>query len=108
MKVIFIIVNMLALGTAFTSPSVIGRPTSAVYGFGDRLKNLIGSKQDKIAVLDVSEMPSVDDVEAVTPPPPEPEKGKSETEKLMQQVKESGVAGVISYALWEVSLSFVP
>jgi hypothetical protein len=30
------------------------------------------------------------------------EEGMSETQKLMKQVKDSGVAGVISYALWEL------
>jgi hypothetical protein len=32
----------------------------------------------------------------------EPSKELSETEKLLKQVKESGIAGVISYALWEL------
>jgi len=31
----------------------------------------------------------------------EEEEELSETQKLMQQVKDAGVAGVISYALWE-------
>jgi hypothetical protein len=31
----------------------------------------------------------------------EPEEELSETKKLMKQVKEAGVAGIISYALWE-------
>lgn len=31
-----------------------------------------------------------------------PEEEKSETENLMQKVKDSGLAGVISYALWEL------
>ena len=108
MKVILIILlNTLALGNAFTPPSIVGRRTSAVYGLGDRLKNLIGRKEDMVAVLDDPEVSSVDDVGAVTPPP-EPEQEKNETEKLMQQIKESGVAGVISYALWEVSSSSLP
>mmetsp|Transcript_19929 Transcript_19929/g.29506 ORF Transcript_19929/g.29506 Transcript_19929/m.29506 type:complete len:220 (-) Transcript_19929:285-944(-) len=33
---------------------------------------------------------------------PEEEEELSETQKLMQQVKDAGVAGVISYALWEL------
>ena len=32
----------------------------------------------------------------------EPEEELSETQKLMQQVKDAGTAGVISYALWEL------
>jgi hypothetical protein len=32
----------------------------------------------------------------------QPEKELSETDKLLKQVKEAGVAGVISYALWEL------
>jgi hypothetical protein len=36
----------------------------------------------------------------------EEEKELSETEKLMKQVKESGTAGVVSYALWELAFWF--
>ena len=32
----------------------------------------------------------------------EEEEGLSETKKLMKQVKDAGIAGVISYALWEL------
>jgi hypothetical protein len=103
MQVIFFILNIAALGTAFTSPSALGRRPTASYGLGNRFKKLIGRKEDTVAVLDVPDVSGVDDVETVKPP--EPEKEKTETENLMQQVKDSGVAGVISYALWEVSLS---
>jgi hypothetical protein len=41
-------------------------------------------------------------VEKQEPIPVEPTKELSETQKLMTQVKEAGVAGVISYALWEL------
>mmetsp|Transcript_3612 Transcript_3612/g.5287 ORF Transcript_3612/g.5287 Transcript_3612/m.5287 type:complete len:234 (+) Transcript_3612:167-868(+) len=34
---------------------------------------------------------------------PEDEEELSETQKLMKQVKESGTAGVVSYALWELA-----
>jgi hypothetical protein len=37
----------------------------------------------------------------------QPEKELSETDKLLKQVKEAGVAGVISYALWELGFWFV-
>ena len=30
----------------------------------------------------------------------------SETQKLMKQVKESGTAGIVSYALWELAFWF--
>jgi hypothetical protein len=36
----------------------------------------------------------------------EEEKELTETEKLMKQVKESGTAGVVSYALWELAFWF--
>lgn len=32
----------------------------------------------------------------------EPAKDETETQKLMRQVKDAGVAGIISYALWEL------
>lgn len=35
---------------------------------------------------------------------PKEEEELSDTQKLMKQVKDAGLAGVISYALWEVSL----
>jgi len=31
----------------------------------------------------------------------------SETQKLMKQVKESGTAGIVSYALWELAFWFI-
>jgi hypothetical protein len=34
--------------------------------------------------------------------PLEPSKELSESEKLLKQVKEAGIAGVVSYALWEI------
>ena len=37
---------------------------------------------------------------------PEEEKELSETEKLLKKVKESGTAGVVSYALWELAFWF--
>uniref|UniRef100_A0A7S2YCI4 Uncharacterized protein n=1 Tax=Entomoneis paludosa TaxID=265537 RepID=A0A7S2YCI4_9STRA len=37
----------------------------------------------------------------------EEEKEKSETEKLLEKIKASGKAGVISYALWELAFWFV-
>jgi uncharacterized protein (UPF0254 family) len=106
MKVILIILSIAALGTAFTSPNTLGRRTTASFGLGNRFKKLIGRKEYNVAVLDVPEVSGVDDGETVKPP--EPEKEKTETENLMQQVKDSGVAGVISYALWEVSVSSLP
>lgn len=36
----------------------------------------------------------------------EEKEGLSETQKLMKQVKESGTAGIVSYALWELAFWF--
>lgn len=106
----------IAVAAAFTSPSfIVGRrSTTAVYGIGDRLKNLIGrnNNEDNVAILEREESPAAvandDDAAAVTAvltdtlETKKEEETMTETQKLMQQVKDSGIAGVISYALWEL------
>ena len=122
MKAIFVLLGIMPFTAAFTAPTtfVAGRRTTAVYGLGDRLKNLIGRKEVDVsaAVLDKEEVADGINVEgaleiaesmnvedAVEIPK---EEEKSESAQMMQKVKDAGVAGVISYALWEVSLCTVP
>mmetsp|Transcript_6220 Transcript_6220/g.9879 ORF Transcript_6220/g.9879 Transcript_6220/m.9879 type:complete len:200 (-) Transcript_6220:1316-1915(-) len=54
-------------------------------------------EEEKVAV-EVEEISNVTAIEVECVVPEE----LSETEKLMKQVKEAGIAGVISYALWEL------
>ena len=57
-----------------------------------------------VAVMDAPVLPvdKANDEEGCVVP--EEEEELSDTQKLMKQVKDAGLAGVISYALWEVSL----
>ena len=115
-----VLLNIAAIATAFTSPSfLVGRRrTTTVYGIGDRLKNFIGrnNNEENVAILEREESPeavvaSTDDAASPSAVAESLEIKKdetmSETQKLMQQVKDSGIAGVISYALWEVSFEYV-
>ena len=110
LKAIGLLLNIAAVATAFTAPRFHGRRTTTVYGIGDRLKNLIGRSNDEnVATLEMEEIPAVaSEDDAVTETlETKDEETTSETQKMMQQVKDSGVAGVISYALWEVSFDMV-
>jgi len=114
-----VLLNIAAIATAFTSPSfLVGRRrTTTVYGIGDRLKNFIGrnNSEENVAILEREESPEAvartDDAASPSAVAESLEIKKdetmSETQKLMQQVKDSGIAGVISYALWEVSFEYV-
>jgi hypothetical protein len=110
LKAIGLLLNIAAVATAFTAPSFHGRPTTTVYGIGDRLKNLMGRTNDEnVGILEIEEIPAVasgDDAVTETLETKD-EETTSETQKMMQQVKDSGVAGVISYALWEVSFDML-
>uniref|UniRef100_A0A7S2UMP1 Uncharacterized protein n=1 Tax=Attheya septentrionalis TaxID=420275 RepID=A0A7S2UMP1_9STRA len=54
------------------------------------------------AVTTIVESPDGEQVTALESSVPEDEKELSETEKLLKKVKESGTAGIVSYALWEL------
>jgi hypothetical protein len=93
------------------------RPTSAtveMYGLKDRFGKVVrsvigrGKEEENMAAVGVMEKPALEtaadptkELSAVdeTCEPPEE---MTETQKLMKQVKDAGVAGIISYALWEV------
>lgn len=59
-----------------------------------------GEMQMGVAATGLRDRPAPAENEADYAEPPKQEK-MSEAKKLMQQVKDSGIAGVISYALWE-------
>jgi hypothetical protein len=54
------------------------------------------------AVTTIVESPDGEQVTALESSVPEDEKELSETEQLLKKVKESGTAGIVSYALWEL------
>ncbi|MGK3735816.1 MAG: hypothetical protein ACI8RD_002713 [Bacillariaceae sp.] len=58
------------------------------------------SPDESTAIVAVNE--NENDIDKINPIKEETEEEENETEKLMRQVKESGVAGVISYAAWEL------
>jgi hypothetical protein len=114
----------LAFTEAFTPVGKYNyHPPTALNGLGDRFKKLINRNKETVAVLEREEeevaiakgtdVVVADDAIAGTEEEiavvvtselkTDAETELSETQKLMKQVKDSGVAGVISYALWEVS-----
>jgi hypothetical protein len=117
---ILLFLIVLGFSNGFTSVGKFRHPPTALNGLGDRFKKLINRNQDAIAVLDrVEDVTKVEETEmdvrrnAIGSEDNEDTTSDvksdvvtelSETQKLMKQVKDSGVAGVISYALWEVSL----
>jgi len=76
------------------------KPETPFFG-GDKDKE---EESTSVAVLDEEPKPANDtvaaDEECIIP---EDEEELSETQKLMKQVKESGTAGIVSYALWELA-----
>ena len=101
MKSILAIISLAVTASAFTSPAFTARttnvcsradlacaPQSVSRRSGALLKRFAEEKKDVVeGKKDEEEM--------------------SETQKLMQQVKDSGTAGVISYALWELAFWFI-
>jgi hypothetical protein len=64
----------------------------------------IDKEESAFATIDKSEVITAEgNGEANVEVKNEEEKELTETEKLMKQVKESGTAGVVSYALWELA-----
>lgn len=108
MKTAYLLLNLVALSAAFTSPTFSARRVNRVS------QSTRATKNDNVAVLEREEVVSeaVAETKAiettvVTQGMPELEldedkKEMSEAEKLMTQVKDAGIAGVMSYALWEM------
>lgn len=64
-----------------------------------------GSNQP-VSIIDITEKEAKDDATISKETDlvvPEEEEELSETKKLLKQVKESGTAGIVSYALWELA-----
>lgn len=104
---LFCTASSVAFSVAFSpSPAFatvrLATPTAA-HALGDRFRGLLGRKQQEESV---SVMEPEINLESKTVAVEEVKQGEelSETKKLMKQVKEAGTAGIISYALWEVSL----
>lgn len=104
-------------------PLVVDSPTNYYSPSRSWVSPLAAAKKGQSAVLEKEEVQliptstdtdddsmavvvtSATDEECVVPV--EAEKELSETDKLLQQVKDAGVAGVISYALWELGFWLV-
>lgn len=91
-----------------SSPS-IGRTFIAPLALRNPFQRDVEEKKDTaVAIMDApvttASPESATEVELAAPVVVEQE--LSETQKLMKQVKDAGVAGVISYALWEVRACF--
>jgi hypothetical protein len=92
---------------AFVSRIPSGLQVSCVKGLPS---GLLATTETKASVLDSTDTTQAlaavgaTKEEMVQPLTNEPE---TETQKLMRQVKDAGVAGVISYALWELAFWFV-
>lgn len=101
MKSILAIISLAVTASAFTAPAFTARtanvcsradltcaPQSVSRRSGGLLKRFAEEKKEAVEEKkDEEEM--------------------SETQKLMQQVKDAGTAGVISYALWELAFWFI-
>jgi hypothetical protein len=106
--ILFCAVSSVPFSVAFSpSPAFatvrLATPTTT-HALGDGFRGLLGRKQQEESI---SVMEPEINLESKTVAVDEVKQGEelSETKKLMKQVKEAGTAGIISYALWEVSLS---
>jgi len=100
--------NSLSRGSMSMPPFLkklgLKKPEKPIFGFGGN-KEEEAKEEASSAVAVLEEEPEITnatlaiDEECVVP---EEVEELSETQKLMKQVKESGTAGVISYALWEL------
>jgi uncharacterized protein YggE len=104
MKSIVLLVLSLVAINAFVAPNTAFGNRRA--SLGRSTKNLIfmsGTVEDK-AVDDTKSADNGVEVTALEAHNPNfEEKEMSETDKLMKKVKESGTAGIVSYALWELA-----
>lgn len=108
MKTAYLLLNCVALTAAFTSPTFAGRRVGRVSQFTRATRDdnvAVAEKEDAVfeAVAETKAVETSINTEGM----PELEldedkKEMSEAEKLMTQVKDAGIAGVMSYALWEM------
>jgi uncharacterized protein YggE len=102
-SIVLIVLSSVAIN-AFVAPST---------AFGNRRASLARTTNNLIFMSGTVEDKTVDDTKSadnrveVTALEAQnanfEEKEMSETDKLMQKVKESGTAGIVSYALWELA-----
>jgi len=70
-------------------------------GLKNPFRRTVVDEKEEAPVTDSPVVGTVEEKEEVCVVPPEEEQ-LSDTQKLMKQVKDAGLAGVISYALWEI------
>lgn len=118
MRFVAILLSLVATSEAFqsriirkrcsrglSSPPSFGRTFSAPLALRNPFRRNVEEEKDTaVATMDapVATASPESTTEVELGAPVVVEEDLSETQKLMKQVKEAGLAGVVSYALWEV------
>ena len=102
---LIILATVLASATAFAPSSVIPVPQLAVVPQPQSILRMAPQDDSSTSVVDQKTESTQTDSTSLEASTPEEE--KSETAKLLEKIKASGKAGVISYALWELAFWFI-
>lgn len=103
-----VVVQLVSLNDAFLAPVFPTAHTRSQMSDAHRVRlqmSMTALEKDSVKSPEETTLSTTDltaNAKVVEITPKDEQEKLSETQKLMKQVKESGVAGIISYALWEL------